>query len=697
MNSSLFPSRSILTGLSALLLISSGFAQDHVHPCGANDLTRLLGDRHSDPTELGRIADADAALEAFTSSFEGSEERGGGTGYVIPLVFHIIHNNGPENISDEQIYDAVRILNEDFNRENADWDNVNAAFQDIVADVNVEFRLAQKDPSGNCSKGITRTLSTLTNAGDQTMKELIQWPRNRYLNVWVAASADGAAGYTYRPGAVSFFPEGDGIVMMHTYTGGIGTSSPGRSRALTHEVGHWINLSHTWGNSNEPGLAENCNGDDNVSDTPNTIGWTTCNLNGSSCGSPIDNVENYMEYSYCSKMFTNGQATRMIAALNSSTAQRNQLWQTSNLTFTGVADTPVLCAAEFSSNTRMICAGSTVTFADESFNSVSSRSWTFPGGEPSASGDLNPVVTYTTPGTYPVTLTVSDGSTTLTNETVNYITVLSDPGAPVPVSEGFESLSAVPGGDWTVVNENTDNTFAITELAAFSGSKSVRVVNLSSMAGRVDELVSGTYDMTGAESITISFRYAFARRTSSNDDRLRLLVSNNCGATWSVRKQLRGTVDLPTAPTTSGSFVPNNTQWGFAQSSAMSDIFHVSNFRYKFEFESDGGNNVYIDDININGMPVGLDEMILSGAQALTVVPNPATDATQALFAIGTADPVTLDLLDVTGRELRTLKQGILATGEQRLDISLAGLNAGIYFLRLKSGGIQEVARFVVQ
>ena len=73
-----------------------------------------------------------------------------------------------------------------------------------------------------------------------------------------------------------------------------------------------------------------------------------------------------MEYSYCSKMFTNGQATRMIAALNSSTAQRNQLWQTSNLTFTGVADTPVLCAAEFSSNTRMICAGSTVTFADES-------------------------------------------------------------------------------------------------------------------------------------------------------------------------------------------------------------------------------------------------------------------------------------------------------------------------------------------
>ena len=697
MTSPSFLSRSLFAGAAALLIASSGSAQDHVHPCGANDLSRLLGTRHTDQIELDRIANADAALEAFTSTFQRAEERGGGTPYIIPVVFHIIHNNGPENISDEQIYDAVRILNEDYNLENDDWDNVNPAFVGIVADVNVEFRLAQKDPSGNCSKGITRTLSTLTNAGDQSMKDLIQWPRNRYLNVWVAASADGAAGYTYRPGAVSFNPAGDGIVMLHTYTGSIGTSSVGRSRALTHEVGHWINLSHTWGNSNEPGLAENCSGDDNVSDTPNTIGWTVCNLSGSSCGSPIDNVENFMEYSYCSKMFTNGQATRMIAALNSSTAQRNQLWQASNLTFTGVSATPLLCSAEFSSDERIICAGSTVNFADESFNSVSSRSWSFPGGEPSTSEELDPEVTYTLPGTYPVTLTVSDGSTTLTSETINYITVLSDPGLLVPVSEGFESLTSIPGGDWTVVNANMDNTFAITELAAFSGSKSVRIVNSSSMAGRVDELVSSTYDMSGADGISISFRYAFARRTSTNDDRLRLLVSNNCGATWSVRKQLRGTVDLSTAPTTSGSFAPNSGEWGFTQSSAMSDIYHVSNFRFKFEFESDGGNNVYIDDININGTPVGVDEMVLGGAQTLTVVPNPASFAAQAVFTINGQERVAIDLLDVTGREVRSLKQGVMSTGEQRLDIPLAGLNAGIYFLRLKSGGTQEVARFVVQ
>ncbi|MCB0765141.1 MAG: hypothetical protein KDB84_10580, partial [Flavobacteriales bacterium] len=297
----------------ALALTSPAFTQQ-VAPftCHNNDLRLLDPARANDPELLARIAAADAALEAETASFDAAS-RGGST-YTIPVVFHIIHNNGIENISDAQVEDAIRILNEDFNKLNADWDNVRPEFLNIVGDVGVNFALATKDPQGNCTRGITRTVSALTDDGTQDMKDLIQWPRNKYLNVWTCAYADGAAGYTYTPGTANFFSSGDGIVLLHNYTGAIGTSSPGRSRALTHEVGHWINLSHTWGSSNEPGIATNCNGDDNVSDTPNTIGWTSCNLSGTTCGS-LDNVENYMDYSYCSKMFTNGQATRMIAAL----------------------------------------------------------------------------------------------------------------------------------------------------------------------------------------------------------------------------------------------------------------------------------------------------------------------------------------------------------------------------------------------
>lgn len=665
-------------------------------PCGANELHRLFGERAHDPALLAEIAAADAELEAFTRAFEESSTRGGGSTYVIPVVFHIIHNYGPENIADEQIFDAVRILNEDFNKENSDWDNVNPAFVDIVGDVSIEFRLAQKDPQGNCTKGITRTVSTLTNAGDQSMKDLIQWPRNRYLNVWVAASADGAAGYTFRPNAVASFPAGDGIVLQHTYTGSINTSNPGRSRALTHEVGHWLNLAHTWGNSNEPGLSSNCSGDDSVSDTPNTIGWTSCNVNGSTCGS-LDNVENFMEYSYCSKMFTEGQASRMIAALNSSTAQRNQLWQASNLTFTGVNDTPQLCAATFTSSTRTICAGSTVTFTDESYNTVSERSWSFPGGDPATGSEAELQVTYAEPGVYPVVLTVSDGSTTLTNEAVSYITVLPDPGMEGPIEEGFEQLGALPSNDWYVVNINNDNTFQLTDLAAFSGTKSARIINSSAMVGRVDELVSSTYDMSNATSIVITFKYAFARRNANNDDRLRLLVSNNCGQTWSIRRNLRGTVDLATAPNTSGSFVPTPAQWNSSQSSSIASTYHVSDFRFKFEFESDGGNNVYIDDINLNGIPTGLNEVVLGARDGMVVSPNPATDRVAVRFNNERATVTSLDLLDVTGRSIRSILNSSLPPGEQRIEVSVGELGSGVYFLRLQRDGGQEVRRFVVE
>src|SRR5690606_21523011 len=207
-------------------------------------------------------------------------------------------------------------------------------------------------------------------------------PRSNYINIWVASDlSSGAAGYTYTPGSVDgpWGSDADGIVIKHSYVGSIGTGSPTRSRALTHEVGHWINLRHTWGGTNDPALPENCNSDDNVSDTPNTIGWTTCSLNGETCGS-LDNVQNFMEYSYCSRMFTHGQRTRMLAALNSSTASRNNLHSASNLIQTGVIGSAVLCTVDIGVTKEQICEGDSVVYTDHSYHGVTSRSWTFEGG-----------------------------------------------------------------------------------------------------------------------------------------------------------------------------------------------------------------------------------------------------------------------------------------------------------------------------
>ena len=665
-------------------------------PCLVDDQGMLDAYFQNDPAALQRIAQDRDDLEQFTRDFEAAYNPAERNVYIIPVVFHVIHDNGPENISDAQIVDAMRVLNNDFNKLNTDWPNVKAEFLDRVADVGFEFRLAQKDPQGNCTNGITRTQNILTYSGDQAMKNLIQWPRNRYLNVWVSASANGAAGYTYTPGSVNNAAALDGIVLLSNYTGAIGTSTAYTSRTLTHEVGHWINLSHTWGSTNDPALASNCNGDDGVSDTPNTIGWQSCNLNGVTCGS-LDNVENYMDYSYCSKMFTEGQKTRMIAALNSTTAKRNQLWTPDNLAFTGVDGPGALCQARFSSSSQSVCSGTQITFTDQSFHNVVSRSWSFPGGTPATSTAAVPTVTYNTPGVYQVSLQVSDGSATLTSTQVTFVTVLSNPGAPVPVQEGFESYSTIEDAPWTVVNIDGDNTFRITDIAAYSGTQSIQMLNNSSMSGRKDELVSNTYDMSDVSGIRISYRYAYARRSSSSDDRLRLYVSNNCGQTWSLRQQLRGSTTLQTGGTMSGIFVPTGSdQWALTEVSNVSSAYHSSDFRFKFEFESDGGNTLYIDDININGSPVGINEM-QSVDNDMHVVPNPASGEARLIFEQADAGRITVELLDPLGRSLGIVHDGMAMAGKQQIELPIAKLSKGLYFVSLVQGEVRLVQRLVVE
>ncbi len=686
---------SSVLAISALLPLSL-LAQEAVLPCGAHDLVKAAQLSGEPEAYLQSVAEEDAALEAFTAQWAAEHSGAERVLYTIPVVFHIIHNNGPENISDAQVIDAVRVLNDDFNKLNIDWPNVRPDFLPLVADVGVEFKLAQRDPQGNCTNGITRTVSPLTNDGTQTMKNLIQWPRNRYLNIWVAASADGAAGYTYRPSAVANQPTWDGIVVLHTYTGAIGTSSPYRSRTLTHEVGHWINLAHTWGNSNTPGLEENCNGDDNVSDTPNTIGWTNCTLAGTSCGS-LDNVENYMEYSYCGKMFTEGQKTRMLAALNSSTAQRNQLWTASNLSATGVNQAPILCQAQFSASGSLVCAGTPITFTDLSFHGVTTRSWSFPGGSPESSTEANPVVSYSQPGIYSVSLTVSDGTSTLSTTQNALITVLADPGDAPPVVEGFEDLAALNGPEWFTAAPAGANAFGITTTAAFSGSRSARVLNTTAMDGTSVELLSRTFDMSDAEDITITFRWAYAKRTSTSDDVLSLFISNDCGNTWSLRKIMRGSTTLATAPVTTGSFVPSGpSQWGYTEVSNISSTSHISDFRFKFVFESDGGNNLYLDDININAMPVGVGDAPIALQRGMQVLPNPARDEARLTVMLDAASPASLESIDATGREARSKGLGTLPAGETIVNLDLAGLERGTYFIRLRLDGDQRIARLVI-
>ncbi|MFN3876519.1 MAG: M43 family zinc metalloprotease, partial [Flavobacteriales bacterium] len=413
---------------------------------------------------------------------------------------------------------------------------------------------------------------------------------------------------------------------------------------LTHEVGHWLNLMHCWGDSNSPGDDANCFMDDEVEDTPLTRGWTSCVLTGASCGSALDNVQNFMEYAYCARMFTEGQAARMLAALNSPIAQREALWQPSNLLATGVLEDPILCAARFSADRRTICPGATVRFTDQSYNGVAQRTWSFPGGEPASSTAAQPEVTYPQPGLYAVALSVSDGTNTLEASEPACIRVLPGQGEPLPWSEGFEGAEALPNERWEVIDPSGDGGFALTSAAASSGMRSARLSNGPQAAGRRDELVSATIDLSGAEAAYLTFRYAFAQRITNIEDALHVWVSGNCGDAWVLRKVLRPATGLITAGTVEGTFVPTASQWRTAYITNIAPHFCTERFRLRFEFVNQGGNDLYIDDINVTGSAVGLSEAV-SGPISLRVAVGPGERA-EALVVLEQRARFGLELRD---------------------------------------------------
>ena len=473
----------------------------------------------------------------------------------------------------------------------------------MPADIEIEFQLATKAPNGQCFSGITRTQSPLTNSGANGQNQVSaiiagndvfngSWPGNKYLNIMVVNDADGAAGYTTNPNNWSGTSMNNGIWVLHDYVGSIGTSDTYSSRTLTHEVGHWLNLDHLWGNNNNPGNASSCSQDDAVDDTTRCIGVTSCNLNSNTCSNDaadgywtsdvIDNVENYMEYSYCNKMFTNGQKNRMRAALLSSVGGRNNIWTSSNQIATGLNSTPSLCAVGIRVERDIVCGGDDVQFFDESYNNIVSWDWSFPNGTPSSSTNQNPMVSYSGSGDFDVTLEVTDAlGNTMTQTFPNFISVIGNPGYPPPIYEGFENIASLPSNDWTIYNPEGPG-FDVVATGSASGAKSVKLDNSQGQTGSVDELISNTIDLSNSAAASISFKYAFAKRNSGNSDYLQIFASKDCGESWFMRKNISTSI-LGTMANTNSNFTTSGSDWKTIVISPSSfSNYLVSDFRFKF-------------------------------------------------------------------------------------------------------------------
>jgi hypothetical protein len=238
---------------------------------------------------------------------------------IIPVVIHVIYFNGTQNISEDQVNSQIEALNQNFNMENADIATIPKAFLPLAAATNIRFALAKTDPDGRPTNGITRKRSSIERWTDDdhikytSFGGINAWDTHHYLNLWVSNLSGGLLGYASFPGAPA---ETDGVVIRYDVFGTRGIAGKGqfnKGRTAVHEVGHWLNLIHLWGDVD-------C-GSDEVDDTPPQRGYNRgCpsfpRLNND-CAAANPNGEmfmNFMDFSddACMKMFTYGQRQRML-------------------------------------------------------------------------------------------------------------------------------------------------------------------------------------------------------------------------------------------------------------------------------------------------------------------------------------------------------------------------------------------------
>ena len=291
------------------LFFATLFAQNKAHQCHAHEnLTQQLT---ADPSLKDRLD----ANERFTNAFANRVQVRGGQQVTIPVVVHVVS----ARVTDAQVLSQIEALNRDYNKLNADATKIPSEFTSLMADCEIKFQLAARTPDNDPTNGILRHTSSRTEWGGQddvkkpSRGGFAPWNASKYLNIYVCPIGNGVLGYASFPGTPA---EVDGVVIDPTAFGTTGTARRpfNVGRTCVHEVAHWLNLYHIWGDSN-------C-GDDRCSDTPTQkeAHYGDPKATYSTCGTTQtrDMSMNFMDYVNDASMvmFSNGQKTRMQATLN---------------------------------------------------------------------------------------------------------------------------------------------------------------------------------------------------------------------------------------------------------------------------------------------------------------------------------------------------------------------------------------------
>lgn len=443
----------------------------------------------------------------------------------LPVVVHIIHNNGAENISNAQVLAGIQHLNEAF---------ANTGYYDPADGVNtqIQFCLAQRDPNNNPTNGITRDVSPYTVMGgpdyhsdDQNVKNLNRWNPSCYINIWLVRSIPGSvAGYAYLPTAHG--SNLDGIVMEATWFG----SSPENSVVTIHEMGHYLGLYHTF-----QGACKNddCTADgDRVCDTPpdQSTGAVGCNTSVNSCstdalsgfGTDVNDLkEDYMDYGNfdCMKVFTQGQADRMNWFIQN---VRGSLLQCKScLTFC-----PAPVTASFTASGTAVTAGTAVTFTNSSVNG-GTYAWYLNNVLQSTTSNYS--YTFNTPGTYTIKL-VAYSSNPLCDSAVKteVITVtcpvavhFTPPDTAVTLNTTLNFTNATSGAtsySWLLNGVAQSTAFNFSQAFTSPGNYTIKLIASN---GLCSDSLTRTVVVTGAcvPQLTFQNTYGGSRDFYGNDIR----------------------------------------------------------------------------------------------------------------------------------------------------------------------------------
>lgn len=696
--------------------------------CGTDE---MLKEYHKANPEMARVFEADRLALGNTKI----KSRKSNHKIVIPLVIHVVHYNGIGNISKAQILDGIRILNEDFNKLNADTSGIRPVFQNLSTSVDIEFRLAKIAPNRSCTEGITRTNSYLAMgpANRNAPKSLIGWDPFRYLNVWIVPQFNSPTlgGFAQFPGPGGGPNNTYGLIVKSDEWGTIGTGSQGSfgGRAITHEVGHCLELYHPFESFGAAsGCGSLCQGTgDFVCDTPpqaNDLGnscsttFNTCS-NDASGGNSLnpnpfnsnvpDQIENFMGYGVgCQSMYTIGQKDRIERAIANYQILLS-LTDTATQTYTGTQNgynAPV-CApiAEILTFDRFVCQGGSLTFSDDSYGGpLTTYSWSFPGGTPSTSSLAQPTITYSTPGAYDVTLRISNsgGADSLTLTDYVHVDGATATYSGFNYNESFENATSF-NNDWVVISPSGPPGWDRAAFAAKTGSACIWLNNLNNtyVTGK-DQIVSPSIKMSDVLSPSISMDVAYRRKTSSSNDKLSLYASLDCGNTW--------TTILTTTPSffaydnstaTSNFFPTQGSQWrnvAIPTQFIPVSIRNADRVRFMIEVQYGNGNNFYVDDFKILGQPVGVEENAKEKTSNLTIYPNPAEDNFNLKYRpIKEQAQTSIYLQNVIGERVLTVFEGSMKNQEYKFLINSSDLPKGVYFLSIQNADERISKKIVIR